>query len=135
MPTTKGNPRRTYARDMLVKRVRALGLPCHICGLPIDYSLRTPDPLSYELDEVVPVSRGGACTLANSAPAHRCCNRWKSDRMPSDVDRVRSEAARRFGPWPSPLAFVECAKAICAASRGSRQGTPIRSPKRTSGAL
>ena len=135
MPTKRGNPRRTYARDMLIKRVRSLGLPCHVCGLPIDYSLRTPDPLSYELDEVVPVSRGGACTPANSAPAHRCCNRWKSDRMPADVERIRAEAHRRFGPWPTPLAFVEGAKSVAASAKGSCPGAPLRHPKRSSGAL
>ena len=39
----KPNPRRSNGarRDALRKRVAAMGLPCHICGLPIDYSLTT----------------------------------------------------------------------------------------------
>ena len=35
------NPRRSYKRDQLRLRFKAMGLPCAICGLPIDYSLTT----------------------------------------------------------------------------------------------
>lgn len=80
---SKSNPRRANGarRTALRKRVAALGLPCAICHKPIDYSLPAGHPMSYELDEIVPVSRyreGGyasaqqaALDLGNVQPAHR----------------------------------------------------------------
>lgn len=82
-----GNPRRTNGsrRTKLRNRVRAMGLPCHLCGMPIDYSLPAGEPMSYELDEIVPVSKGGSpYDPANVAPAHRICNQRKGDRIGFD---------------------------------------------------
>lgn len=76
------NPRRANGtrRTALRKRVAAMGLPCHLCGKPIDYSLPAGHPMSYELDEVVPVSKGGdPLDPDNTAPAHRICNQRKGD--------------------------------------------------------
>lgn len=83
----KPNPRRTNGakRTALRNRVKALGLPCAICGQPIDYSLSAGDPMSYELDEIVPVSKGGSpYDFDNVQPAHRICNQQKGngDRVP-----------------------------------------------------
>ena len=81
------NPRYSNgaARRAIRERWRAIGDPCHICGKPIDYSLgmvtdpRTgktrPHPMSFVVDEIVPVSRGGSPTeFANTRPAHWICN-------------------------------------------------------------
>ena len=133
---SKRNPRRTYRRDVLWKRVRALGLPCWICGLPIDYGAPSKTPLSFELDELVPVSKGGdPADMANTAPAHRCCNQWRSDRSVSAVERIRAEVRARFGPWPSALAFCEAARAVSRGAKGRMGQAPVRHPKRSSGAL
>lgn len=85
-----GNPRRTNGsrRTKLRNRVRAMGLPCHICGMPIDYSLPPGDPMSYELDEILPVSKGGSpYDPSNVAPAHRVCNQRKGNRTPQDASK------------------------------------------------
>ena len=87
------NPRRANGarRTALRNRVAAMGLPCHLCGNPIDYSLTTyidpkdgkrkRHPLSYELDELVPVSKGGdPLDPSNVAPAHRICNQKRGNR-------------------------------------------------------
>lgn len=84
------NPRYSngHRRRELRKRVRAMGLPCAICGRPIDYTLTTyvdprdgrrkPHPMSYELDEIVPVSKGGSpLDPRNVQPTHRICNQRK----------------------------------------------------------
>lgn len=89
-----GNPRRKhgYRRDQLRKRVAALGLPCAICGQPIDYSLTTwidpkdgkkkRHPLSYELDEIIPISKGGShIDMDNVQPTHRICNQKKGNKV------------------------------------------------------
>lgn len=88
------NPRRTNGarRNALRKRVAAQGRPCAICGQPIDYSLTTwidpkdgkekRHPWSYELDEIVPVSKGGSpFDINNVQPAHRLCNQKKGDKV------------------------------------------------------
>lgn len=57
-----------------------MGLPCALCGKAIDYSLPAGHPMSYELDEIVPVSKGGSpFDKANVQPAHRRCNQRKGD--------------------------------------------------------
>ena len=85
--SAKPNPRRSNGsrRTRLRNRVKSMGLPCHICGQAIDYDLPAGDPMAYELDEIVPVSRGGdPYDHANVAPAHRICNQRKGARMPGD---------------------------------------------------
>ncbi|NGM16964.1 HNH endonuclease [Eggerthellaceae bacterium zg-893] len=87
-----GNPRNANGsrRRALRSRVRAMGLPCALCGRPIDYSLPAGDPMAYELDEIVPVSRGGSpYDPDNVQPAHRRCNQAKGDA----VDRKGGAAA------------------------------------------
>lgn len=93
MPTTKRDPRRSNGtrRNKLRKRVAELGLPCHLCGRPIDYTLTTwvdpkdgktkRHPLSFELDELKPVSLGGdPYDFENVAPAHRICNQRRGNK-------------------------------------------------------
>lgn len=111
------NPRQANgaARRAIAKRWRAIGDPCHICGKPIDYTLgmvtdpatgkRRPHPMSFVVDEIVPVSRyreGGfdspeqaASTFSNTRPAHWICNARRGDgRRPRAVSR----------PLPQPFA-------------------------------
>lgn len=81
---SKPNPRRANGskRTALRKRVAAMGLPCALCGRPIDYSLPPGNPMAYELDEIVPVSRGGSpFDPSNVQPAHRLCNQQKGNRL------------------------------------------------------
>lgn len=77
------NPRYSNGNERRKVRawLRSQGLPCHICGQPIDYSLPAGDPMSFEVDEIVPVSKGGSPTdRANVAPAHRICNQRRGNR-------------------------------------------------------
>ena len=123
-------------RRALVARVRAIGEPCHICGLPIPPDAPLGTPLAFELDEIVPVSKGGSpIDPANVAPSHRCCNAWRGNKPIDRVASVRAEVRERFGPWPSALAFVEGARAVVRGGGGRVSKTPVRHPKRLSGAL
>lgn len=76
--------RNTATRDRDRAVIRRGRPPCHLCGLDIDYTLRTPDPGSFEVDHIVPLSRGGLDELANKAASHLACNRAKSASLPSD---------------------------------------------------
>lgn len=56
------------------------GWVCQLCGAPVDPSLRAPSPLSASLDHIVPLSRGGAHSRANTQLAHLLCNVKKGNR-------------------------------------------------------
>ncbi|MEU4772954.1 HNH endonuclease [Micromonospora sp. NPDC023644] len=91
-------PRNTAIRDRHRATIARGKPPCGICGDTIDYSLTVapgehgkrctgptctgcvPHPMSYVVDHVIPVNRGGPDILANKQAAHRMCNRAKSDR-------------------------------------------------------
>lgn len=78
----KANPRRANGsrRNAIRARWRAIGDPCHLCGKAIDYSLPAGHPMSFEVDEIVPVSKGGdPLDFANTQPAHRVCNQRKGN--------------------------------------------------------
>ena len=89
-PVSGGLPMATkswYARNgsrrrKLRARLKAMRLPCAICGGPIDYDLPAGDPMSFEVDEIVPVSLGGSeLDWTNLQPAHRVCNQRKGNKI------------------------------------------------------
>ncbi|WP_442802260.1 HNH endonuclease [Rhodococcus sp. PD04] len=92
----KANPRYAngHRRRKLRERVLAEEDVCALCGLAVDKTLTNgpdgkPHPLRGEVDEIVPVSRGGSpFERANVQLAHRRCNQRKGNRMPGD--RVRA---------------------------------------------
>jgi len=67
-----------------ISEVRAArGDACHLCGEPINFSLKWPDPMSPSLDHLVPIARGGGHLLSNAAMAHLTCNIRKGARFSS----------------------------------------------------
>jgi NAD-dependent dihydropyrimidine dehydrogenase PreA subunit len=68
-----GNPRKIRRQ---VRRLRLRdGDNCHLCGLPIDFSIADAnDPMRCSRDHVVPRGLGGDLTVANMRLAHRRCN-------------------------------------------------------------
>jgi 5-methylcytosine-specific restriction endonuclease McrA len=78
------NPRYAngHRRRQLRARLKAEGNPCHICGGAIDYTLPAGHPLSFEVDEVVPIARGGdPLCYENCKASHRICNERKGARQ------------------------------------------------------
>ena len=79
------------ARRKLRHWLRSQGRPCWICrafGLDgtIDYELPARHPFSFEVDELVPISRGGSpLDRSNVDAAHRCCNQWRGNRSVEEV--------------------------------------------------
>lgn len=57
------------------------GWVCGICALPVDQTVKFPDPGSATLDHVVPMSLGGAHDRANLQCAHFYCNTVKGNRV------------------------------------------------------
>ena len=60
---------------------------CHICGKAIDYTLPHLDPMSFVVDHVMPLAKGGADTLGNKKAAHRECNSKKRARIVAPIVR------------------------------------------------
>ena len=95
----KVNPRRRNgaARARIKAKLIAEtgGQPvCHLCGRPIDTRLPAGNPYAFEIDEVIPVSRGGSpFDVRNCRASHRLCNQRRGNRP------MRALAAR------SPLAM------------------------------
>ena len=81
------------ARESARARLLAMAPPtCPLCGRPIDYSLdwwidptdgkRKRHPMSPEVDEIVPISKGGSPTdLGNLRIVHRICNQRRGNKM------------------------------------------------------
>lgn len=100
-----------HRRRQLRARLAALGLPCAICGDPIDYSLPAGDPGAFEVDEALPCSLGGSeLDWDNVQPAHRLCNRLKGNRQhfrldgfgqALEMDSARGRSPSRRCPPPS----------------------------------
>lgn len=66
------SPRAVFERD---------GWVCGICGDSVDPNLRWPDPMSASLDHIIPLSRSGAHTRANTQCSHLRCNISKGNQM------------------------------------------------------
>ena len=109
------NPR--YANGTRRRKIRArwkaIGAPCALCGKPIDYSLgmvvdrwtgkRRPHPMSFVVDEIVPVSRGGdPLDFDNTQPAHWICNAKRGNKMAKPHGK-RTDATREGLPQPWDL--------------------------------
>lgn len=75
-------PRNTTTRDQHRKIVSRDKPPCFWCGEPIAYDdVDHLDPLSFQIDHVTPLARGGSDTLDNIVASHRKCNRDKGDKL------------------------------------------------------
>ena len=79
----KTNPR--YANGAARRRLRARILAeedtCWICGQHVDVHLPAGLPGSPEIDEIVPVSKGGdPLDRSNCRLAHRVCNQRRGNR-------------------------------------------------------
>ena len=66
-----GTQRNTTIRDRHRKAIARTKPPCALCGGEIDYGLKYLDPMSYVVDHVLPVAKGGTDELANKQAAHR----------------------------------------------------------------
>lgn len=75
-----GAHRRAFERNK--KKIYATQKVCGICGRPVDFSLRRPDPMAASIDHIIPIDRGGhPSDIDNLQLAHMGCNRLKADRL------------------------------------------------------
>lgn len=79
-PDKDGKFRTSFDRNK--KRIYATQKVCGICGQPVDFSLKFPNPLSPCIDHIIPIDKGGhPSDIDNLQLAHLSCNRAKSDKL------------------------------------------------------
>ncbi|WP_367400657.1 HNH endonuclease [Arthrobacter sp. PsM3] len=97
------NPRRANSslRNKLRARVIREETHCWLCSLPVDKTLPHGQPGSPEIDEVIPVSKGGSpYERSNCRLAHRLCNQKRGNRQPQHGEKAP----------PSPLAPLKTSR-------------------------
>lgn len=110
------NPRSANGnfRRKMRARFKAAGLPCHICKGrmgAIDYDAPSDfqHPLSFVIDEILPISRykefgyesreAAAMDINNLAPAHYACNEAKSNKVFTGGASKRIAVNIKDGEW------------------------------------
>lgn len=58
---------------------------CGVCGEEVERALKHPDPKSASVDHVVPLSKGGEHSYANTQLAHLDCNRRKGTKVMGEL--------------------------------------------------
>lgn len=92
-----------HRRRQIRARILAAYDTCAICGKPVDKTLKTPHPMSAEVDELIPISHGGdPYSFTNCRLTHRRCNRLKSDKTD---EHARTLLAGRTTPRTSTLPY------------------------------
>ena len=92
------------------QRWRAIGAPCALCGLPIDYSLgmvtdprtgrRRAHPMSFVVDHKETLHDGGdVYDFANTQPAHWICNARKGKHSTPKGKATGTATAPLPQPW------------------------------------
>jgi len=79
--------RNTATRDRDRARIARDKPACHLCGVAIDYTLHHLDPMSFVVDHVMPLAKGGADAMDNKKAAHRECNSKKRARIVAPIVR------------------------------------------------
>lgn len=78
-PDKDGTHRAAFDKNK--KRIYATQSVCALCGRPVDFSLKFPDPMSPTVDHIIPIAKGGhPSDIENLQLAHLACNRKKADK-------------------------------------------------------
>src|SRR5690625_4637150 len=100
----RGAHRANYERNR--KRILATQNTCGICGHPVDFSLKTPHPMSPTIDHIIPIAKGGhPSDIDNLQLAHWTCNRQKSDKIFKQGHQTKQVVGNRN--LPQSLNWIE----------------------------
>ena len=96
-----------YVENVLIKELykRDEGV-CKLCGRPVHECVDNTDDWSATIDHIIPVSKGGEHSYANTQLAHRLCNSMKcNDEAVKEIDwfEVMDDDVERWIPRLSTL--------------------------------
>lgn len=94
-PDFDGKDRGIYTHNKAILRKTAQ--VCALCGMPIDKTLKYPNPMSISIDHIIPVALGGQSTLDNLQATHLICNKEKGKKLLNLKKKNNSDTA------PNPL--------------------------------
>lgn len=95
-PDMDGKFRSPYEKNR--RSILASSDVCAICGLPIDKSLRFPDPMSATVDHIIPVAKGGhPSDIQNLQIAHLICNQVKGSKTTIEMNGNLVEESKLIG--------------------------------------
>ena len=64
------------------KKIYKTQTHCGICGKPVDFDVKYPNPMSASIDHIIPINKGGhPSDIENLQLVHFTCNRAKSDKL------------------------------------------------------
>src|SRR5690625_1281691 len=116
----KGQHRANYERNR--KRILATQNTCGICGHPVDFSLKTPHPMSATVDHIIPVAKNGhPSDISNLQLAHWTCNRQKSDKILKQGHETKQVVGNRN--LPQSLDWTNYNSNQTQQKQGSKQGS------------
>lgn len=92
-PESDGSFKAAYKKNR--RRVLEESDVCAICGMPIDRSLRFPNPMSATVDHIIPIIKGGhPSDPANLQAAHLICNQMKASKLTIETNKnISAETA------------------------------------------
>lgn len=127
---TDGSRQYQHADRRIRAQLKARGDDCGICGGLIDYDLPQYHPLAFEVDHIIPISRGGLKTLDNSRASHRRCNRQRSNTIDADAIAAGAQPAAepstssRRKPTDSNSGRTSCPPGPCQRCHGTHDPAP-----------
>ena len=84
-PDHNGRQRALYESNK--KKIFATQTICALCGQPVDFKVKHPEPLSPTIDHIIPLDKGGhPSDISNMQLAHFCCNRQKSNKIVPKIE-------------------------------------------------
>lgn len=97
-PDQNGTHRGAFERNK--KRIYSTQSICGICGLPVDFTMKYPHPLSPCIDHIIPIAKGGhPSDIDNLQLAHWICNRQKSDKLVIRKEETKEDVGNYNLPW------------------------------------
>lgn len=80
---------RAADRELIFERADGV---CQLCGDPIDFEAKRPDPMSPSVDHIVPIAYHGEHSLENAQAAHWGCN---SQKRATDDQKFRNNKEKK----------------------------------------
>ena len=79
------------------KRIFMTQSICAICGRPVDFRLKYPDPMAATCDHIIPINKGGhPSDIDNLQLTHASCNRAKSDNLVGDKESFKEKREKHL---------------------------------------